>query len=148
MVFFPGFQEDVRPFLATMDIFMMTSIIEGLPVALLEAMSMGLPVVSTPVGGIVEVVKDGAGFLVTADKGGSPSSSQMQRSGRLGNPDIIDPAPFLRVVLKLVDNPSLCRGMGQVARRTVAEDHSIQTMVRKLEALYLDVLERRAKNAG
>jgi glycosyltransferase involved in cell wall biosynthesis len=64
-VFFIGFRRDVREILGSADAFVLTSLHEGIPMSLLEAMSIGLPVVATRVGGIPEVVEDGSsGFLV------------------------------------------------------------------------------------
>lgn len=52
--------------LVNTDVYVLTSYNEGLPVSILEAMSYGLPIISTPIGGIPEIVKDGQnGFLVT-----------------------------------------------------------------------------------
>jgi len=60
-----GIQDDVRPFLAAADIYVQPSRMEGLGLAILEAMSQSLPVVATNVGGIPEAVADGeSGFLV------------------------------------------------------------------------------------
>src|SRR5690554_6645629 len=56
-VFFPGLQTDVKPYQEAMDIFMMSSSFEGLPLALLEAMSMNCAVVATRAGGIKEVIR-------------------------------------------------------------------------------------------
>lgn len=65
-VFFLGFREDVETIMKASDVFVLSSLSEGLPLALIEAMSCGLPVVATKVGGIPEVVEDGVdGFLVS-----------------------------------------------------------------------------------
>ena len=61
---FPGLQEDVRPYLAAMNVFMISSQFEGLPVALLEAMAMECGIVSTAVGGIPEVIRSGENGLL------------------------------------------------------------------------------------
>jgi glycosyltransferase involved in cell wall biosynthesis len=66
-VTFFGEQIDVAPFFSSADVFVMSSITEGLPVSLLEAMSAGLPAVVTDVGGMGEVVRrSGAGSVVPA----------------------------------------------------------------------------------
>jgi glycosyltransferase involved in cell wall biosynthesis len=62
---FLGFRTDVPALLNAADIFVMPSLSEGLPLALLEAMSVGVPVVATAVGGVPELIRDGAtGWLV------------------------------------------------------------------------------------
>ena len=64
-VVFAGFQEDTDDWLAVFDLFALPSLTEGTPMALLEAMAAGIPVVATAVGGVPGVVADGVnGFLV------------------------------------------------------------------------------------
>ena len=55
----PGSRNDVESLSAAFDAFALTSKTEGLPLGVLEAMSMGLPVVSTKVGGIPDVIESG-----------------------------------------------------------------------------------------
>jgi len=62
-VVFAGAVEDVRPWLAAFDLFVLPSRSEGLPGALMEAMALGCPVIVSAVGGVPEVVGD-AGVLV------------------------------------------------------------------------------------
>lgn len=120
VVHLPGLQEDVRPYVAAMDVYMMSSVFEGLPVALLEAMAMGCGIVSTDVGGIPEVVRDGEnGRLVPA---GDPAALAAAASDLLGDADA------------LAD----CQ---RAARRTVEEGFSMRRMARELERIYLDVLQ-------
>ncbi|MDE3106141.1 MAG: glycosyltransferase [Acidobacteriota bacterium] len=64
-VTFWGERHDVAAFLATADLFSMSSVSEGLPMSLLQAMSLGLPAVVTDVGGMAEVVRE-AGCGLTA----------------------------------------------------------------------------------
>jgi glycosyltransferase involved in cell wall biosynthesis len=64
---FEGNQSDVARYLNISDIYCCTSKVEGLPIAVLEAMACGLPVITTPAGGVVDIVKDGVnGFVVNA----------------------------------------------------------------------------------
>ena len=62
-----GQRSDIRRLLAAADVFLLTSISEGIPVTFIEAMGAGLPIVSTAVGGVEEVVVQGdTGFLAPA----------------------------------------------------------------------------------
>ena len=59
-----GWRRDVRDILASSDVFLLTSLWEGLPIAVLEAMAAGVPVVATDTGGVGEVIRQGeTGFL-------------------------------------------------------------------------------------
>jgi L-malate glycosyltransferase len=114
-----GLQEDVRPFLASMDIYMMSSRFEGLPVALLEAMAMECAPVCTSVGGIPEVVEHGAnGYLVAPG----------------------DPPGLARIASALLRDPERMHRFGSTARRTVEERFSMARMTRQLEEIYSAVL--------
>lgn len=112
---FAGLQTDMRPWLKAMDIFMMSSEFEGLPIALLEAMSMGCMPACTAAGGIPEVITDNVnGILV-------PVNEPMQLAGRL--------AGFL-------DQPGLLAARKQAARDTVVNHFSMEKMVGELETIY------------
>lgn len=119
VVHFTGLQTDVRPHLAAMDVFMLSSIFEGLPVALLEAMAMRCAVVATAVGGIPEVVQHGEnGSLVEPRK----------------------PTALADSVIELLASQERARRFGEKARHTIAEGFSLQRMTREIEAIYLEVL--------
>lgn len=63
-VFFIGKKENVGDYISQADVFFMTSTHEGIPITALEALSMGIPIVSTPAGGMVDIVEPGKnGFL-------------------------------------------------------------------------------------
>lgn len=64
-VVFPGFRHDIEDVISGMDLFVISSRHEGIPTVLLEAMTLRVPVVSTAVGGIPEVVTDGETALLT-----------------------------------------------------------------------------------
>jgi len=62
---FLGHREDIPELLSAMDLFALSSRSEGAPLAVMEAMAVGLPVVATRVGGLPELIPEGrAGFLV------------------------------------------------------------------------------------
>lgn len=68
VVAFQGKQSDVSSYLNDADVYCCTSKVEGLPLSVLEAMACGLPVISTPAGGVVDIVKSGVnGYIVNPD---------------------------------------------------------------------------------
>jgi glycosyltransferase involved in cell wall biosynthesis len=92
---FLGLRSDVARLLPAGDLFLLTSISEGIPLTLIEAMAASLPVVSTNVGGVAEVVGDGqAGLLAPAG----------------------DDVQLAQNILRLATNPVLRRQMGQLGR--------------------------------
>lgn len=77
-----GYRDDVPRLLAAADVFAMSSTVEGYPVALMEAMAMGLPVVATAVGGVVTAVRDGQdGILVPARDPGALAAAILRVAG-------------------------------------------------------------------
>ena len=123
-IIFPGLQTDVMPWLSAMDIFMMTSEFEGLPIALLEAMSMECAVVCTDAGGIKELIRnDEDGFLETVSEWKS----------------LYNPLRFL------LQNPEQIKIYGAKARQRVQDSFSMSTMVKQIETTYKEVLQQQNK---
>jgi glycosyltransferase involved in cell wall biosynthesis len=115
----PGLQRDVRPYLAAMDAYLMSSDFEGLPIALLEAMASGLTAVVPGVGGIAEVVEhERSGFI--APRG--------------------DTAALLRHVRQVLEASDEQRARwGAAARDQIAQGFSNTRMMREIERVYTDV---------
>jgi glycosyltransferase involved in cell wall biosynthesis len=91
-VFLPGYREGARRYLSLFNVFVMSSLTEGLPITLLEAMQAKVPIVATAVGGIPEVLDNGsAGLLVGPGKPGAISEAihrvfaENQLGQKLGN---------------------------------------------------------------
>jgi len=104
--------------MATMDVYLMSSDYEGLPLALLEAMSLSLPVVATSVGGIPTVIDHGVnGFLVQPDDVG----------------DAVD------TIEKLLADQSLRSKIGFAARTKIVQQFGIHRMVQELEQVYREL---------
>ena len=117
-VMLTGSRDDVLQILPAFDVFALSSRHEGLPIALLEAMASGLPVVATQVGGIPEVVDDGVdGVLVPPG----------------------DPGALGAAIRKLLDDPGL---RGDLAARgsETAGRFDLAHAVRRTEAIYEHVL--------
>lgn len=116
-----GVQKDVVPYLSSMDVYMSSSEFEGLPVAMLEGMACGLPVVATNAGGIAEVVQDGVeGYLCAVENW----------------------QDLTALALRLIQNPELHSEMANAARRRVEEEFSMERMVQQLEQVYHQVLQK------
>ncbi len=114
-----GARADVESVLAAFDAFALSSRTEGLPLALLEAMATGLPVVSTAVGGIPDLVQHEVTGLL------SPAG---------------DPAPLTRHLALLSADGPLSRRIGEAGRRQVLERHSMARMAKEYGALYESAL--------
>jgi glycosyltransferase involved in cell wall biosynthesis len=115
LVRFVGRLPDAYRMLPAFDIFCLPSIYEGMPVALLEAMALSLPVVATNVGGVPEIVREGmTGLLVP------PANS----------------TALADALLQLLEDENRRQVMGEAAFRTVLEKYSIDKVVDAYDHLY------------
>jgi len=114
-----GQRDDMPDMLAAMDIFTLPSYAnEGVPQAILQAMAMGLPVVSTHVGAIAEAVQDGeTGFMI------DPKNAQQL-------------ADKLRVLTK---DPDLCTTFGQSGQQWVRSRFSMDIMLDAMQTIFQEV---------
>ncbi len=112
-----GTSSAVSQYLSAADVFVLPSRSEGLPIALLEAMSAGLPVVATRLEGMDDLVKHGErGLLVPVD----------------------DPRALADAILELLSDPPAARRMGAAARSLVMENYTEDIMCKQ----YLSLIER------
>jgi len=107
-------RENVFQTLGESDIFVLTSNYEGFPMTILEAMSCGLPVIASDVGGVREAVNEDNGFLI-------------QRGNKEG---------FKKALVKLIENPDLRKRMGQNARKRAEKEFSLEKMLEKTFKVY------------
>lgn len=116
---FTGFRADSDRIIAGLDLFVLPSRFgEGLPMVLLEAMGSAIPVITTPVEGIVEVVQDGQnGLLVPSD----------------------DVAALRDAIRSLLSSPARRADLGTAARETVVTRYSSDRMAEGFEAVYGEV---------
>src|SRR5260221_2759081 len=116
----PGLQKNVVPWLSAMDIYLMSSLFEGLPIALLEAMSMECAVVTTDAGGIKEVIRNKTdGLMIGVDQW----------------------KDLVPVTVELATDEGGRRALGKAARARVEESFSLKRMVEALEYLYVDIIK-------
>jgi glycosyltransferase involved in cell wall biosynthesis len=114
-VLFPGWRSDAAELLAAADVFVLTSLWEGLPRSLVEAMKSGVPAVCYDTDGVRDLVRDGVnGFLVPPGDVGALAAR----------------------VDELLGDESLRRRMSEQAKAAVGEEYDIDGMVRSQEKLY------------
>jgi glycosyltransferase involved in cell wall biosynthesis len=111
---------NVPELLAATDIFVMPSLWEGLPLALLEAMGARLPVVGNAIGGLNDVIADGAsGFLVPVG----------------------DHRAMAAKIMDLARDPALRSKMGTAGRDLVRAQYSLDRVVDSLQTIYQEILK-------
>jgi glycosyltransferase involved in cell wall biosynthesis len=116
-----GHVADPRPFYEAMDIYALSSIREGLPNVVLEAMAMETPVVATRTAGVPLLVEDG-------------------ESGLLVEPGSVD--ALVAGLMPLLVDSARCRRLSAAARRRVEEQFSFARRMEKIVQIYDEVLER------
>jgi len=111
----PGFAEDVRHYLAIADLFVLPSVDEGLPIALLEALAAGVPAICTPVGGIPHLLVDGqsAAFV-----------------------PVHAPDALAAAIARLIGDAPLRARLASSGRDAVERAHSASAMYRQYRAIY------------
>ena len=120
-IHFLGVRNDIPEVLSAMDVFVMSSDWEGNPLSVMEAMASGLPIVSTAVGGIPDLLTNGKeGFLVRErDVQGLASAMAL-----------------------LLSKPEARRSMGAAAAQRAGENFDVSRMVREYEQLYENLIDQ------
>ncbi len=122
IVFFLGFREDVPQILASLDLFVLSSYLEGLGTSIMDAMASRLPVVATEVGGIPElVIHEKTGLLVPPR----------------------DPRALAEAILKLYRDRKLATLYGEEGYKVVHEKYSSRAMAKKIIREYEHIARRK-----
>jgi len=117
-----GHLKDMSAFYQGLDLYLNTSIHEGIPMSVLEAMAHGLPVIAPKVGGFAEIVDNGVDGYLLSER---------------------DPRDFAEKCLILHENKEMWQQMSQAARQKVVREFSMENMARKYYNLYLKVTNNR-----
>ncbi len=110
-----GVRRDVARILAASDVFVLSSDREGLPIAVLEAMSAGLPVVASSVGDLPSVVRD-------------------KETGLLFPPK--DARALARALIEVLSDPERAARMGARGQRLASENYGLRSMIGRFETIY------------
>lgn len=124
---FLGTRSDVASILRSCQVLVRPSLLEGMPLTVLEAMACGLPVVATPVSGTAELVRDGeSGFLVPP----------------------ADPDSLSRAILRLMGDERLREAQGRAGRCLVELGYTWDAVALRTAATYREVLSRNSVRVG
>ena len=115
-----GRRGDVPDVLAALDVAVLSSKHEGSPLAVIEYMAAGAPIVASAVGGVPEIVRDGEECLLV-----EPG----------------DPRALARAIARLLDDRELAHRLGSAARERQRERYDIDAVVRRLEDIYMEFYE-------
>lgn len=119
MVVWSGFRQDIPNVLHTIDIYTLPSLWEGLPIGLLEAMTMAKPIVATGVDGSKEAIKDGKnGTLIACG----------------------DYKNLAEAIIELHNDKTKMNSFGKKSREIILETYSVDRMCREVESIYLQCL--------
>ena len=114
-----GFREDARDIIGAFDLFVLTSRWEGFPNVLLEAMAQKVPILSSDVGGVREVIHDKVNGEVASQ---------------------YDPGVFADRVLRMLKDPKSLRQYVEVNYKIVSSDYRLDAMIEKTNAVYDELL--------
>lgn len=119
---FLGFRADINKLLPAFDVFVLSSLTEGISLTLLEAMAAGIPVIATNVGGTPEIIDDGiSGFLIPPN----------------------DAEEIEKKIITLFNNKELAARFSKSGRIKAKEKFSLNGMVDKYRILYKKFLDRK-----
>ncbi len=114
-----GVKSNMQEIMCSADAFVLNSTLEGMPLVLLEAMSCGLPVITTPAGGIPELVRKGKDGAVTEG---------------------FEKEEMIRTIIEVVEDEKLRRQYATSARKRVEESFSVEKIVPMYEKAFDEAL--------
>lgn len=127
VVLFIGMRNDIPALFSLLDVFVLSSLEEGMPQSLTQALAMECPVVASAVGGVPEVVRDGLTGLLVPPR---------------------NPQTLAEKIAFLLRHPDQGKRMGQAGREAIQRDYSLERMLDKTEQLYVRLWEKQLKCAA
>ncbi len=121
-VIFLGFRRDLPVIYADLDMVVLSSLNEGLPVAVIEGMAAAKPIVATRVGGVAELLDEGKSGVIV-----SPSN----------------PEDLARGIIQMLDDPDMGRIMGESGRRAAMSRYRIDILTKNIVDLYQRLLKEK-----
>jgi glycosyltransferase involved in cell wall biosynthesis len=133
-VVFTGWIRDLGPLYAELDVLAVTSDNEGTPVAVIEAMAAGVPVISTDVGGVRELISERGTQNVELEEGEVEVCARgvLVRRG--------DVKGFTKGLKYLLENPKVRKEIGSRGRKYALEHHTTEKLVSNMDMLYRSLL--------
>jgi len=116
-----GVKSNMQEIMCSADLFLLNSTLEGMPLVLLEAMACGLPVITTPAGGIPELVRPGTDGMVT--KG-------------------FDQEEYAQAIIELLENDEKRKNLGKAGRKRVEDSFAAERVVSMYERVFEDILSK------
>lgn len=114
-VVFSRYRSDIPQIMSIIDVYVSSSLTEGFPISVIEALAAGKPVVATNVGGVPDLIKDGStGLLIP------PGNSEA----------------LVNSITQLLDNEAMAKQFGDAGRELVRKNYSVKTMAAKYEDIY------------
>jgi glycosyltransferase involved in cell wall biosynthesis len=138
-VIFTGWIRDLPSLYADLDILALTSNNEGTPVAVIEAMAAGVPVVATDVGGVRELISDFEFRILESED----SDFEVCERGILVKRGDVE--GFAKGLHYLLEHPDVCTEMGRRGRQYAMEKHTAERLVSDMDKLYQSLLIRNDK---
>ncbi len=120
-IHFAGIQPNIPEVLNALDIFVLTSLSEGMPNVVLEAMACGIPVLATSVGGVPEIIENGQNGILVASE---------------------DKSNLIQAITELLNDQDKRCAIGMEGRKKVLSEFSLKKMVSEYQVLYESLLGR------
>jgi glycosyltransferase involved in cell wall biosynthesis len=114
-IYFCGFRDDTTNVYQSLDLFVLPSLNEGIPLAMLEAMSQGVPVIATRVGGVPEVIQDGVNGLLVPP---------------------VDPRALAEAMVESLSKTDEAAKRACEANRKIYDEYSVDKWMEKIQNIY------------